>query len=229
MSKRAVFATLVGGLFLIAGCSSLKPSSTVEERTSAPTATPPNQATVLPEPTVTPSPLLPQAGTADQLTSQCSLLDSRDLAELFSTAEKIGPVHTVGQVNHTIFSTETISATESSCVYYVYHRPGKKDEKFLQVTYWIDIPDQATSSAWAQVGADARARAAQTVSGIGGGAFYENGMLTFENGNHYVTIGIIDTDLNTATSAGVSQLIATEEKLALDAQSRLDTMKNSLP
>jgi len=225
MSKRAVFALFVGGLFLIAGCSSVKASSTVEERTPTPTATPSNQATVLPEPTVVPSPLPPQGTTVDQLTSKCSLLDSRDLAELFSTAEKIGPVHTVGPANHTIFSTKTISATESSCVYYVYHRPGKKDEKFLQVTYWVDVPDQASSSSWAQVGADARAKAAQTVSGIGGGAFYHNGMLTFDNGNIYVTIGIVDTDLNTATRAGVNQQIAIEKQLALDAQSRLDTVK----
>ena len=219
MNQRAVFALFVGGLFLIAGCSSVKASSTV------PTATPSNQATVLPEPTVVPSPL-PQATTVDQLTSQCTLLDSQDFAGLFTpaTAEKIGPVHAVGPVNHTIFSPETISATESSCVYYVYHRPGKTDEKFLQVTYWVDVPDQATPVAWALVGADARTKAARTVSGIGGDAFYENGMLTFESGNIYVTIGIVNTDLNTATTAGASQLIAMEKQLALHAQSSLSSV-----
>jgi hypothetical protein len=157
----------------------------------------------------------------DQLTSGCKLIDSRDLAELFSTAEMIGPVHTVGQVNHTIFSTEASSATESSCVYNVFHRPGKQDEKFLQVTYWVDIPDQATPNAWAQVGADAKAKAAQTVPGIGDGAFYENGLLTFESGAIYVTIGIVDTDLNTNASAGVNQQIEIEKQIALDAQGRL--------
>jgi len=225
MSKLSVFALFIDLSFLIAGCGSVKASSAVEERTPAPAATPTYQATVLPEPTVVPSPQPPQGTTVDQLTSQCNLLDSRDLAELFSTAEMIGPVHKVGQVNHTIFSTETISATESSCVYYVFHRPGKKDEKFLQATYWVDIPDQATSSAWAQVGADAKAKAAQTVPGIGGGAFYDNGMLTFENGGIYVTIGIVDTDLNTATSAGVNQQIEMEKQIALDAQSQLAVEK----
>ena len=223
MSKCALFTLFVGGLFLIAGCSSAKASSTVETSTPAPTATPSNQAIVLPESTVTPSPQPPHGTAADQLTSQCTLLDSQDLSGLFTpaTSEKIGPMHTVGPVNHTIFSPETISATESSCVYYVYHRPGKADEKFLQVTYWVDAPDQATPRAWAQLGADARAKAAQTVSSIGGNAFYENGMLTFENGNNYVTIGIIDTELNTATPAGVNQQIAMEKQLALDVQSRL--------
>jgi hypothetical protein len=128
-------------------------------------------------------------------------------------------------VNHTIFSTETVSATESSCVYYVFHRPGKKDEKFLQATYWVDIPDQAMSSGWAQVWADAEARAAQTVPGVGGGAFYDNGLLTFESSGIYVTIGIVDTDLNTDTSAGVNQQIEMEKQIALDAQGRLAVNK----
>ena len=225
MSKYAVLALLVGGLCLVAGCSSAKASSIVEPSPPTRTATPPNQATVSPEPTVASSPLPPQGTTVDQLTSQCTFFDSQDFAGLFTpaTAEKIGPTHTVGPVNHTIFSPETISATESSCVYYVYHRPGKTDEKFLQVTYWVDAPDQATPRAWAQLGADARAKAAQTVSSIGGNAFYENGMLTFANGNNYVTIGIIDTELNTATPAGVNQQIAMEKQLALDVQSRLSS------
>jgi hypothetical protein len=219
MSKRAVVALFVGGLFLIAGCSSAK-ASPIAESTSTPDVTPSSQATV-PEPTVVPSPLPSQGTTADQLTSQCGLLDSQNLAELFSSAEVAGPVHKVSQVNHPIFSTEIISATESSCIYYVFHRPGKKDQKFLQATYWVDVPNQATSSAWAQVGADARAKAAQTVPGIGGNAFYENGMLTFKNGNAYVTIGIVDTDLNLATPADVNQQIAMEKQLALDAQGSL--------
>jgi hypothetical protein len=80
---------------------------------------------------------------------------------------------------------------------------------------------QATPSAWAQVGADARARAAQTVSGVRRGAFYDNGILTFESDRNCVTIGAADTDLNAAASAGVNRQIAMEKQFALDAQSRL--------
>jgi hypothetical protein len=225
VSKLSVFALLIGLSFLIAGCRSVKAASTAEERTPGPTVTPSNQATVLPAPSAISSPQ-PEGATVDQLTGQCNLLDSRDLAELFSTAEKVGPVHEVGQVKHLIFSTETISATESSCVYYVFHRPGKKDEKFLQVTYWVDVPYHATSSAWAQVGTDARAKAAQTVPGIGGGAFYDNGMLTLENGAVYVTVGIVDTDLNLDTNAGVNQQIELEKQIALDAQGHLEATRD---
>jgi hypothetical protein len=227
MNKRALLTLFVGGLFLVAGCSSAKASS-VAESTPAPAATPSIQATALPEPTVIPSPQPSHGNTVDQLlTNQCTFLNSRDLAELFTppTSEKVGPVHTVGSVNHTVFSSETVSATESSCVYYVFHRPGKKDEQFLQVTYWVDVPNQATPGAWAQLGANARAKGAQPVSGIGGNAFYENGMLTFENGNAYVTIGIIDTSLNLATPAGANQEIAMEKQLALHAQGSLKAME----
>jgi hypothetical protein len=220
MSKLAVLAGFVGLVFLIAGCSGVKALSTAEGRTPAPAATPTLQATVLPEPTVVSSPK-PVATTVDRLTNTCNLLDSRDVASLFSSAEVEGPLHKVDQVNHLIFSTETISATESSCVYYVFHRPGKKDEQFLQITYWVDVPAQATSRAWARVGADATAKAAQTVSGVGGGTFYDNSLLTFENGGAYVTIGIVDTNLNLDTNAGVQQEIAMEKQIALDAQSRL--------
>ena len=219
MSKLAILALVIGLLFLMVGCSGVKPSSTATVGTSAPAATPTLQATVPPEPAVIPSPQ--PEGTAMDHLSTCNLLNSRDVDSLFSTAEVVGPVHKVDQVNHLIFSTEPISATESSCVYYVFHRPGKTDEKFLQITYWLDVSDQVTSSAWAHVGADAMAKAAQTVPGVGGGAFYDNNLLTFENGGMYVTIGIVDTDLNTDTSAGVRLLIEMEKQIALDAQSRL--------
>ncbi|MEJ2555173.1 MAG: hypothetical protein P8186_02855 [Anaerolineae bacterium] len=127
----------------------------------------------------------------------------------------------MSQVNHLVFSKATISATESSCVYYVFHEPGSKDMELLQVTYWVDRPDQAAPSAWAQVWVDARATAAQAVSGIGDGAFYHDGRLTFKKGSLYVTIEIVDTNLNTDTSAGAHQQIEMEKRIALDTLSRL--------
>jgi len=136
MNRRALVTLFVGGLFLIAGCSPAKASSIVKPSTPAPTATP----TLLP--IVAASPLPPQGTTVDQLTSQCTLLNSRDLSGLFTpaTSEKIGPMH------------------------------------------------------------------------------------TFENGNAYVTIGIIDTSLNLATPADVNQLITMEKQLALHAQSSLSSV-----
>jgi hypothetical protein len=154
--------------------------------------------------------------------NSCSLLTSRDVASLFSSAEVEGPKHQVSQVNHLVFSTAAISATESSCIYYTFHEPGSKDMELLQVTYWVDIPEQAAPSAWAQVWVDASSKAGQTVSGIGDGAFYNDGRLTFKKGSLYVTIEIVGTNLNTDTSAGVNQQIEMEKRIALDALSRLE-------
>ncbi len=81
----------------------------------------------------------------------------------------------------------------------------------LQVTYWVDAPDQATSSAWTQVWADARLKAAQAVSGVGEGAFDDHGRLTFKMGGSYVTIEAVGTSLNTDTPAGAASRNAIEK------------------
>lgn len=89
----------------------------------------------------------------------------------------------------------------------------------LQVNYWVDTPNQATPAAWAQVWADASSQAAQPVSGIGDGAFYENGKMSFKKGDIYMTIEVIGTgnSLDTTTSAGVEQQIKIEKQIAQDA------------
>ena len=185
-----------------------------------PAATSIPQATMGPvEPTLAPSP--PSEGATNyRLTNNCSLLNSRDIASFYSSAEVMAPVHKVSQVNHVVFSTESISATESSCIDYAFHKPGSKDMELLQVTYWVDIPGQATSSAWAKVWTDARLKATQAVPNIGEDAFYHNGRLTFKEGDVYVTLEAVGTNLNTDTQAGVTQQIEIEKQLALDASSR---------
>jgi hypothetical protein len=182
MGKLLIFSLFIGVLFTVSGCGGAHPSSGAEGKIPAPTATPTNQATVG-----------PSEATLARLMNSCNLLTSRDVASLFSSAEVEGPKHQVSQVNHLVFSTAAISATESSCIYYVFHEPGSKDMELLQVTYWLDIPEQATPSAWAQVWVDASSKAGQTVSGIGDGAFYNDGRLTFKKSSLYVTIEIVGT------------------------------------
>jgi hypothetical protein len=221
MGKLLIFSLFIGVLFTVSGCGGAHPSSGAQGITPATVATPTNQATVSPsQATLVPSPK-PEGTASYHLMNSCDLLNSRDVASLFSSAEVEGPRHQVSQVNHLVFSTATISATESSCVYYVFHEPGSKDMELLQITYWVDIPDQAAPSAWAQVWVDARSKAARAVSGIGDGAFYHDGRLTFKKGSLYVTIEIVGTNLNTDTSAGVNQQIEMEKRIALDALSRL--------
>jgi hypothetical protein len=220
MGKLLIFSLFIGVLFTMSGCGGARPSSGAQGKTPA-TAAPTSQATLGPsQATLVPSPK-PEGTATYRLMNSCDLLNSRDVASLFSSAEVEGPKHQVSQVNHLVFSTATISATESSCVYYVFHEPGSKDMELLQVTYWVDIPGQATPSVWAQVWVDAGSKAAQAVSGIGDGAFYNDGRLTFKKGSLYVTIEIVGTNLNTDTSAGVNQQIKMEKQIALDALSRL--------
>jgi hypothetical protein len=221
MGKLLIFSLFIGILFTVSECGGAHPPSGTEGKTPTPAATPTNPATVGPsEAPLVPSPQ-PEGTMSYRLMNSCNLLSSRDLASLFSSAEVEEPKHQVRQVNHLVFSTATISATESSCVYYVFHKPGSKDMEMLQVTYWVDIPDQAAPSAWAQVWVDARSKAGQAVSGIGDDAFYNDGRLTFKKDSLYVAIEIVGTNLNTDTSAGVNQQIEMEKRMALDALSRL--------
>ncbi len=158
--------------------------------------------------------------TSSLITSTCSLLNSYDLASLYTThTEVIRPTPQVSQVNHSVFSTQNVSADEISCVYYVFHLPGSATGQVLQVSYWVDTPDQATPAAWAQVWTDASSRAAQSVSGIGQGAFYADGRLTFKKGDYYMTIEVVGTSdtLNTSTPAGADEQLKIEKQVALDA------------
>ena len=219
MNKRFV-TTLFVLLFVAAGCSGVNPVSNSIGRipTAAPTAT--SQAVAnLAISTLTPSPA-PEGTAAYRLTNYCDLLDSHDIASLFSSAEVMKPVHQVNQVKHVIFSTEGVSATESSCINYAFHQPGSKNAKMLQVTYWVDIPDRAAAGAWAKVWTDAKAQAAQTVSNTGEDAFYNQGRLTFKEGDIYVTLEAVGTYLNTDTQAGVTQQVEIEKQLAHAAANR---------
>ncbi len=204
----------------LAGCSGVSPAVNVAGRTPAPAQTPTPQAGMTPTAS-TATPSLSSTGAPDaRLTSNCLLLDSRDIASLFSSAEVMKPVYQLSQVNHVIFSAENISATESSCINYAFHQPGSKDGEMLQVTYWVDVPDRATASAWARIWTDARSKAAQAVPGIGEDAFYDHGRLTFKEGNAYVTLEAVGSKLNADTQAGAAQQIAIEKQLALDASKR---------
>jgi hypothetical protein len=113
MSKPLVITLLIGLLFILSGCGSAAPSPGPAAGT--PTAAP---GATAPPPSPVPGP------PGSPLTAGCTLLDSHDVASLFSSAEVEGPIRQVGEVSHPIFSTATISATESLCTYQVFHKPG---------------------------------------------------------------------------------------------------------
>ncbi|HZD58770.1 MAG TPA: hypothetical protein VE136_18710 [Anaerolineales bacterium] len=187
-------------------------------KTPSAAATPTPQITVgTPESTTVPS---SESKVVRSLTNNCGLLGSRELASFFPSAEVVVPTPQVSQVKRTVFSTESVSAREVSCVYLVFYHPGKKDQVLLQVTYWVDLPDQITSSVWSQVWADAASKATQAVAGVGDQAFFEDGRLSFKKGSVYVTVEAVDTQINTQTPAGENQQRQQEKKIALDALDR---------
>jgi hypothetical protein len=185
------------------------------------TATGTAQTAATPNSSAQPASPLPAAtGTAASLTSRCNLLNSRDVASFFSSAEVQTPVHKVQHVDQPVFATQAAPATESSCIYYIFHQPGKATGQTLQITYWLDVPDQPGSAQWTQAWADA-ANAGQQVPGIGDSAFTNNGRLTFKRGDVYITIDLTTTYLDLNTSAGVEQQMQIARQTASDILGRL--------
>jgi hypothetical protein len=169
-----------------------------------------------PAATPTAPPVAPTPGpTVAVWLNNCTLLSSRDAASFFTTAEVEGPDHTLNDVNRTIFSSEPVSATESSCIYYVFHHPGDADMKLLQITYWVDVRGRATEAAWQQVWSEASSTATQAVSGIGEAAFYSDGRLSFRKSDVYVTIGIVTAGKDYSIAPGSAQQLDVEKQVAL--------------
>ena len=209
---------LVLTTILLSGCASANAAQSTG--TPIPSATPKPALTATPAPTEpTPtSTLSPTSTVPASLTQDCSLLNSQDLASFYSSAEVVLPTPKVSAVNQVAFSSQKVSANEVACTYYVFHLPGSKDMQMMQVDYWLDTPDQATSSAWTQVWTEAESQASQSITGIGDGAFYQNGKLTFKKGEIYVTIDVSDTSnsLSTNTQKGTDQRIKVEKEIAAD-------------
>jgi hypothetical protein len=223
MTKSILFTSMLGLALLISACMGISTLPITNSHTPTPSAISVAQtragATQL-----APSPATSSTGVDSTLfLDQCSLLNSRDLAGLYSSAEVVLPQPQTNEVDHVIFSAKKISVKETSCTYYVFHKPGKADSQMLQVTYWIDTPNQAGPGAWAQVWSDAAAnsKGVQAVSGFGNSAFFYNGRLTFKKDNLYVTIEAIGTKLNTNTSAGAAQQMQIEKQIAQDAFNRM--------
>jgi hypothetical protein len=186
----------------------------------APTATPNNAAL----PTATPIDLNRQDPNQVRRypgpTEDCALITQGDVSTAFS-AEVNQPIHASNPVDRVIFSPASTSADESHCVYLAFHLSGSAKGNFNQVTYWTDRPDRATPGEWAQVWTEAKSTAAQTVSGIGDGAFYKEGRLTFKKGSTCVTVEVVSTAWNPSTRAGANQQLEIEKRLALKALGRL--------
>ena len=213
MQMRLGIALCVSLLFAVSACSAnptpaAAPTKSANNNQIAPTATPINLTRSNPALSDVP------------LTQACNLVTRQDVGGFFS-AETNEPIYQSNRVNQVIFPAAPVSTKEYYCVYLAFHQPSSKNGAYYQVTYWVDTPDQATPSEWAQTWTEGKSHAAQTVAGVGEDAFYNNGRLTFKKGNTYVTVEVISTKIDTSTAAGVSQQIDIEKKVALTALSRM--------
>jgi hypothetical protein len=215
--KSLALAALVTLSLAVTGCVTAPFAAPASSRSITSTAAPLVPSTAIP--TNLPANLSPafSGGLATTLSGQCNLLNSQDLGHFYASAEIIRATPQVSPTVHPVFSTTSIATTEVACTFYVFHRPGSKVERMLQVNYWVDVPASANANAQAQIWLQAKSLGAQTIPGIGDDAFYANGRLTFEKSPAYVTIEALTND----TSTGPAQQLDIEKQIAVDMLKRL--------
>ncbi len=215
-------------LIVLAGCSAVKtPVTATSTLTAQPAATEtgaglPVTGGGIATPGSTPGPASPSNDIIRGISSSCNLIDSRDLAELFPPHnETITNTPKTGVVSHPPFSQTPAAGTETNCLFYTYHQPGKTTGWMLEVTYLIDVPDPSTTQAWSLAWNAAKASSGKQVSGLGDDAFSDGANLYVKKGNEYITFESTQTNVNGNTPAGMSQLLSYEEQLAKAGLSRI--------
>jgi hypothetical protein len=225
MNKPFIISMFIGLLLMTSGCSATTPGTSEQTNISASNTPPvPSSAATFGAVSAVPSPQsAPTRAVSSALEDGCGLLNSRDLAGFFPPhVETRLPKPQLNQVDHPIFSDINTPGTETSCIYYTFYHPGSITMVMLQTTYWVDIPASAVDSqAWAQAWSEASSRALRTVSDIADGAFYNNGRLSFKEGNMYVTVEAIETDWSLDSSATMDKQFALEKQIALDLLNHL--------
>ncbi len=213
MKKLSIFAFLIILVLILAACTIGSPSS-VAAHSSLPPVTP----TIEPKISPSPSPQ-PQATPTINQASACSLLDSYDLANLFSYAEVEQPILQYSQATHPVFTDAYAPASEIECTFRAFSHPGSKDYQFLQIDYWIDLPVTETPIDWTLLGSQDRPQGAQIITGLGDDAFFSNGQLTFEKDMAYVTLAI--SSVNLLIDPGPNQALEIETQIARDMLNHL--------
>jgi hypothetical protein len=225
MNKPFIISMFIGLLLMASGCSAATPGAGEQIKISASNTTPvPSSVATFGAASAIPSPQsTPVVTGSGAVEDGCGLLNSHDLAGFFPPhVETQLPKPQLNQVDHPIFSEMKAPGTETSCIYYTFYHPGSITMVMLQTTYWIDIPSSAVvSQAWTQVWAEASSKALRTVSDIADDAFYNNGRLSFKEGNMYVTVEAIETDWNLDNAANMDKQFALEKQIALDLLNHL--------
>ncbi len=171
--------------------------------------------------TSTPVVATPDPAAAYRLASTCGLLDSRDLASLFPSAEVTRGARTADTVDRPIFAAEDVPAREASCIYYAFYQPGSKSGEMIQVTTWLDVPAGSDPGPLAAAWSRARESAGAAVADLGEAAYYAGGRLMVRQGSVYLTVEATGGSLDNGSGTPTGQQLDVEQKLARDALGRL--------
>jgi hypothetical protein len=225
MQKVRIFAFLSICALAVSACvgknggpnASAQPPAAVTPAGPAPTA---SQSVITSTPaaspaiaTVTPSPLI----------TDCGLLDTYDMASLFTQAraETQLPKPQDSQVNHPIFSSDSAPGQEITCILYSFINPDVKAMRLLQINYWIDIPDPSKSSLWMQAWSQLISKSGKEIPGIGQAAYFDNGRLTMQQDGFYITIEAIGPAMNAVANAGSNPQLGVDKLVAQDMLKKL--------
>jgi hypothetical protein len=203
MRKRVIIPWLVGMLLVSSGCSAK------DLRYSLGGTAPAQKSS-------------PAQLSLGHIEDSCGLLNTRDLAGIFPThTETILPKPGIASVDHPAFSVQHAPGRETSCDYYSFYLPGSHSEIVLQVHYQLGVPASASAAqVWQQAWAAALA-AGTAEPGIADGAFYRDGLLSFEKDNFYLTIEATETDRDLSTASDRGKQLTVERKLGQDIVARL--------
>jgi hypothetical protein len=231
MGKKVIRKSTLTGLILMgiiaSGCrgiGALPGAGQNGPATTIPPAAPTDTAIPASAATSTPAGLATSTAAASPLISHCTLLDSHDIAALFTghRTEVMLPQQEDSQVDHPVFSSVKASGNENACIFYGFINPDVKTMSLLQITYWIDVPDPSANDSWDQAWAGLKSAGGSSVPGVGESAYFYNGRLTLKQSGVYITIEATGQALNAFTPTGTDPKLDVEKQLALDILAKLN-------
>jgi hypothetical protein len=226
MKKISILSFIWVCSLVVTACSGMTGVTSSSGKTPLASATPANANATASQSiiatTAAPSPAA-VAATPSPIIASCGLLNSYDIASLFTQArtETQPSQPQESQVSHPIFSTAKAQGSEVTCAVYSFINPDVKDMRLLQINYWIDIPDPSASSSWEQAWTQLKSEGGKEISGIGQAAYFDNGQLTLQQNGIYITIKVIGPAMNAVANAGNDPQLNVEKFVAQDMLNKL--------
>jgi hypothetical protein len=227
MHKFRITGLLLFCTLFVSGCSIITKPPGKSGNTQAAANTPViSSRTPLASPTPTqtsnlmtiPTPTAAITATQSTLIGHCALLNSYDIASLFTQArtESMHPKQQDNHVSHPIFSTVQAPGEENSCIIYSFINPDVKNMQLLQITYWVDIPDPSASSSWTQAWTQLKSEGGKDVPVTGNATYFYNNRLTLQQRNIYITIEVTGQAVNAIPTTGSNPQLSVEKLVAQD-------------